>query len=308
VPAFTVHRAFASDLAIVYSRNNTEDGRSENFDMEQSGATYAYSLGVGTDLSSTLSMGVSAFALRGSIDTRRQYDWQPLVTSPTEHTFVLEDIASDVGGYGAQIGMQFHMHERVQFGIRINTPTVVNVQSVRTREETEQIANDVGTFLRETTEQETEYILPYRLEGAIALPLPSLLLTAQVSYADWSNAAVDGRRVLTPQTDPVLQKVFCYSAGVEWSARGLPLQLRAGFEYAPTPLKYLQTDRIDNDRIDRVLTRSGRTRVAAGAGVLVRSRIVLDAAWVRTSGSRESSIMNDEYSATLVSLQGTYWF
>ena len=308
VPAVSVHRAFTSDLAIDYARDNAADGRSETFAMEQRGATYAYSLGVGTDLSSALSAGVSVFGLDGSIDTQRQYDWQPLVTDPAEHTFVLEDIASDVSGYGAQIGMQLFLHERASVGIRFNTPTIVNIRSAGVREETRQVDNDVGSFVREETDVSTEYILPYRVDGAIAVPVRSLLMTAQVSYMNWGEAAIDGRRILTQETDPVLDAVVGFGGGVEWSPARLPLRLRAGFEHAPAPLRYLQTDRIDNDRLDRVQAESGRTRIAAGAGLLLRSRIVVDAAWVHTSGSRESNILRDQYRASLVSVQGTYWF
>ncbi len=308
VPAISVHRAFNSALDLAYTRDNVTDARAERFQMQQSGATYAYTLGLGIDLSSTLSAGVSAFLLNGSIDTHRRYQWQPLVTPPGERTFVLEDVSSDVGGYGAQIGMQLYFHPRVQIGLCFNAPTVVKLHSTGVREETTQIENDVGSFLRQTSEGDTEYILPYRFQGAVAVPLGAWLLAAQVNYADWGEAAVDGRRIYTRSTETVMETVLGFSAGVEWSPSRLPLRLRAGYEYAPSPLKFLQTDRIDNDSLARIGSQSGRSSIALGAGALLFTRIVVDAAWVQSEGTRETNVLTDDYSASLVSLQAAYWF
>jgi hypothetical protein len=308
VPAFSVHRAFSSERALSYARNNTSAGRMENFSSEQSGATYAYTLGMGTDLSPALSAGVSIFMLDGNIDLLRQFDWQPLVSLPTEHTFVVENSSSDVGGYGAQIGFRLYVHERVQMGITVNSPTVLNVSTHRMREETKQIINDIGTFTQESSDETAEYILPYRVEGGVAFSLGSVRLTAQAGYTDWSNAALDGRRVLTSNTDAALKSVVSLAAGVEWTLTRLPLRLRAGFENAPSPLKYLVTDRIDGNSVDRVQSESGRTSVAAGAAIMLHRQIALDVAWVRTSGSRTGSVVQDDYSATLFALQGSYYF
>jgi hypothetical protein len=308
VPAFSVHRAFDSGLDLAYTRDNIRDGRAEDFRIEQSGATYAYTFGVGTDLSPVLSAGISAFVLNGSVDTHRRYDWQPLVTTPDEHTFVLEDIKSDVGGYGAQIGLQLYFHPRVQAGVRFNTPTVVKLHATSVREETRQVQNDVGSFVRQSGESETEYILPYRLDGAIALPLGALLLTAQISYADWGEAAIDGHRLYTRPAETVMDKVLGFSAGAEWSLPRWPLRLRAGVEHAPAPLKYMETDRIDGDALASVDSQSGRTRIALGAGALLFTRVVVDAVWIRSEGSRETSAFDEDYSSSIVSLQGSYWF
>jgi hypothetical protein len=187
---------------------------------------------MGTDLSPALSAGVSIFMLDGNIDLLRQFDWQPLVSLPTEHTFVVENSSSDVGGYGAQIGFRLYVHERVQMGITVNSPTVLNVSTHRMREETKQIINDIGTFTQESSDETAEYILPYRVEGGVAFSLGSVRLTAQAGYTDWSNAALDGRRVLTSNTDAALKSVVSLAAGVEWTLTRLPLRLRAGFENA----------------------------------------------------------------------------
>ena len=308
VPAVSVHRAFSSARDLVYARDNRTDGRSESFSLEQSGGTYAYSLGVGTDLSAAISAGLSLYALNGHVEALRQYHWQPLVTAPTEHTFVLENVTSDVGGYGARVGMRFYVHRRVQVGFRLDTPTVINVRSRVTREETRQIDNDVGSFVRVTSDETTEYIIPYRVDGAVALLMGPVRLTAQVGYSDWSTAAIDGRRVLTRQTDTTLESVVSLGSGLEWSPARLPLRLRAGFEHAPSPLKYLATDRIDNMDIDRVQSQSGRTRMAAGAALLLRSQFVVEAAWVHASGSRTTATLRDEYRATAFSVQGACYF
>ncbi|HEX5131607.1 MAG TPA: outer membrane protein transport protein [Candidatus Krumholzibacteria bacterium] len=308
VPALSIHRAFSSARDLAYTRDNTRDGRSENYSLQQTGATYAYTLGVASDLSSTLSVGASVFVLDGRVDALRQYDWQPLVTNPSAHHFVLEDTEAGVSGYGANIGLQLFLNERIQIGVRFATPTVVKLHATGVREETIQIVNDVGSYQRADTDNSTEYILPYRVDTGVAIPLGLFYVTAEARFANWSNAAIDGQHVLTQQSDPVLRRVVTLAAGIEWSVATLPLRVRAGIEHSPSPLAYLQTDRIDNDALEPLTSQSGRLRLSAGAAVLVRERITLDAAYSHSSGTRSAPTVSDDYSAAQVSLQGSYWF
>ena len=308
VPALSVYRAFSSDLDLAYQRDNAGDGRSEHFRLEQDGATYAYALGVASDYSSVLSAGFSVFLLAGQVDTHRRYDWQPLVAAPAEQTFVLEDITSDVSGFGARLGVQVFPHRRLRLGLAFDTPRQVNVSSASVREETRQVDNDVGSFTRTTAELDTRYVLPYRLAGALGVSFSSLFVTLQADYIDWALATIDGHRIYTPDIDPVLERVIGVAAGVEWTPPGTALRVRAGFSHAPAPLRYLQADRIDNDEMRRVTSHSGPTRVSAGAAALLFRRVVVEASWEHGGGSRKSDVVSDDLSETTVSLAGSFYF
>jgi hypothetical protein len=308
VPAISIHRAFSSGRELQYARDNVDKGRSENWSLQQSGATYAYTIGFGTDLSSTLCAGVSVFLLDGGIDALRQYDWAPLVTNPTLHTYVLEDTRAGVSGYGARVGLQMFLHPRIQIGIQATTPTVVNVDASGIREVTNQIVNDIGNFTRTDIERTTEYILPYQVDMGVAVPLNTLLVNVRVRSTNWAQAGIEGGTLILPSTEPMMDRVIALAVGVEWRPRTLPFKLRAGYEHAPDPMRYLQTDRIDNDRLAAVTRSDGRDVVSAGAGVLIRQRVAVEAAWQRVSASRETASSHDELHSSRITLQGTYWF
>ncbi len=309
VPAVGVQRVFTSSLDFSYAGFNAPDARDDRFFVHQSGATYAYHVGAAVDLSSVISAGASFMLLDGNVDRVRQYDTRSMIINPNVHTFVYEETTADVDGYGARFGLQLYALEKLQLALSLVTSLVVETEATIVTEETRQVDNDVGTFTRETITELTEYKVPYRIEGALAVPASrSLLLTAQVAYADWSQATIDDQRLITSDLESVLRSVVDVRAGVEWTSSRWPLRVRAGFARARRPMSFLEADRIDMDQLERVSAESVSTRYSLGAGWLLRESIVVDTAAWYGSGERSSDTIDDRRESASLSIGFGYWF
>jgi hypothetical protein len=176
------------------------------------------------------------------------------------------------------------------------------------QETTIQVDNDVGSFTRETTTTSREYVLPYRLDAALAVPWKTVTVAAQVGYADWTGATIDGHRIRTQGGEDVLRSVADVRGGVEWSSPVRGLRVRAGAAHARGALSFMQADRVDEDRLEPVVSESGRTRWSLGAGLLLGARVVVDAAYEHVRGERSAESVGDGIDAGGVLVQGSYWF
>ncbi len=309
VPAIGVQRIFTTSLDLSYQGFNAPDSRDDRLALDQGGGIYAVHLGGAIDLSSAFAAGFDVVLLDGTVDRVRQYDTRSQIVNPNTHTFVYEDAASDVDGYGARIAMEFFPLERLQLAIMLTTPIIVDTHASIATETTEQVDNDVGSFTRATSEQDTKYRTPYRIDGAASVPVSqAILLTAQVGYADWAQATIDDERLITSELESVMRSVLDVRAGVEWTLPAWPLRLRAGFAHARRSSAFLQADRIDNDRLERVDSESGATRYSFGAGCLLRGSIGVDAAVQIGNSKQESATITDDRNTTAVFLGCGYWF
>jgi hypothetical protein len=308
VPAAAVYRAFVSDLGITYAGYNEGDDRDDHYRLEQSGSTFAFALGAGVDLSAALSAGAAIFFLEGGFESLRQFDYRSRDPQNTVHTYVLDDITGDVGGIGGRVGLAFFAHDHLQVAVNFTTPTLVNVDVEQAREITRQVDNDVGTFERVTTTTSTEYRIPQRIDASVAVPWGSWLACAQVGITSWEQAAIDQQRLLMENAEPVLDRGLEWRAGVEWTVPSLPLRLRAGAALLPFATRYLQGDRVDNDRLEKQTGDDAPLAWSAGAGVLLRASIGIDASFTSTSGSRASASIVDARASSEFLLQGSYWF
>ncbi|MCI0452159.1 MAG: hypothetical protein L0Z51_07180 [Candidatus Latescibacteria bacterium] len=309
VPAVGLQRIYSSSLEISYQGYNAADQRDDRFALQQSGATYAYHFGAGIDLSAAFSAGLTLMVLDGGIDRVRQYDVRGRVVDPNVHTFVYEDMDADIDGYGARIGLVFYAFERAQLGVSLTAPMAIEVQASTVTETTRQVDNDVGSFTSEATSTTTDYRTPYTIEGALAVPASaSLLFTAHVGYADWSQATIGEERLITPSLQSVMRTVLDVRAGVEWTLSPWPLRVRAGYAQSRGALEFLEADRIDNDRLERIGEESETRRYSLGLGWLVRGSIMVDAAAAYARGRRASATIGDDREAASLSIGCGYYF
>ncbi len=308
VPAVSVHRAFSSERVLSYHGLNLPDGRDDTYLLQQSGATYAYTLGVSVDVSGTFSLGGALSFLDGDIDVLRQYDTRPHLPQPQPQTFVMDSAQLQVTGVVGKLGLEVYAHRHLQLAVVLTSRQPLEVSGTRVQEVTTQVDNDVGSFTRETTTPSTEYVLPYRLDAAMAVPWKTITLAAQVGYADWTQATIDGHRIRTQGGEEVLRSVVDLRGGVEWSVPVRGLRVRAGIARARGALSFMQADRIDEDRLERIAAESGRTRVSLGAGLLVGTRVTLDAAYENVQGERSTETVGERVDGQGVLLQGSYWF
>ncbi len=308
VPAIGVQRAFSSSLALSYQGLNEVDQRDDRLELQQTGAAYAVHFGAGMDISSAFALGLSFFVLDGGVKATRQYDMRGRVVDPDVHTFVYENIYSDVDGYGARAGLSLYPTRWLQVAFVATSSMVVELESSILVETTRQVINDVGTFSRVSTARTTEYKIPYRLDGALAIPLSSFLFAFQAGYCDWSEATIDDQRLITTELVTVMRPVVDLRAGIEWTAGGPPLRVRAGVESSRATAIFQEADRIDYDQLERVQSEIPELRVSVGASYLFARRVNVDMALGYERSDRASLTVTDVRERFNVLLGGGYWF
>jgi hypothetical protein len=307
VPAIAVHRMFVSDLDIAYEGDNSLDGRADSFRFQQSGSTYALALGFGIDLASVLSAGLSFSAFEGGYTSLRQSRSRESTTTPVDR-YAIDDVEGDLDGVVGRIGVTLFVHRHVHVAVNVTTPTVVNNATTETNEITEVVENGTGSTVRTSIATSSEYLVPYRLDGGIEIPVGDWLLVAQAGTCDWSQAAIDGRSLRLQTGNAVLGRTVDARAGVEWTSPWWPVRLRAGAARLPFAPEYMQADRVDNDRLEAVLTESSPRRYSFGAAIALGQTIFIDASYSRTTGDRGSTSFSEERTSSQILIEGSYWF
>lgn len=308
VPAVAVYPVFVSDLDIAYESHNAGEGRNDAFRLQQDGATYAFALGFGVDLASVLSAGLSANFFEGGYTALQQSHSRDGTLPSAVDRYIIDDIEGDLDGFGARLGIMLYANRHVHIGVNITSPTVVNGSVHTSREVTEVVENSTGTTVRTTSQSSSEYIVPYRIDGGIAVPWGGWLFAIEAGVCDWSGAAIENHRLRLQSGSAVLGRATDFRAGVEWTTPWWPLRLRAGVAQLPFAPRHLQADRIDNDRIEQVLTESAPLRLSFGAGVALKQTILIDAAFSHTRGERGTASFSEERTWSQLVIEGSYWF
>jgi hypothetical protein len=253
---------------------------------QQTGSIHGYHVGVAAELASVLSGGISGFILDGTISSLRQYDFTFLQSNPLRSIFVSDDVTMDVDGYGARIGGVFHFYRGFEGGLSFTTPIVVKMRGTALTEVTDVIDNGVDRFLQSFVPVEVEYILPYRVDAGVAYTWRWITFAADLGYSDWTTAAVDGRRLRNRQLDTLFREVIDGRLGTEITLPWWPVRVRGGYASIPYPLKYLPTDRIELQEMEKINTVTERHQWTVGAGGLIGRVLTLDAGFTITRGER----------------------
>jgi hypothetical protein len=308
VPAVAVYRAIVSDLDIAYEATRPAELRTDAFRLQQAGTTFAFAVGFGIDLASVLSAGVSVSALEGGYNTLRQTHTSTETSATTVDDYVIDDIEGDLNGFVAHIGVVLYAHRHAHLAVNVTTPAAIDGSTNQTRETTHIVENGTGTTTRVSSSASAKYVVPYRIEGGLALPWGAWLVSAQVGSCDWTTAAIDGQRLRLQSGDAVLRRTVDYRAGVEWTAPSWPLRLRAGVARLPQAPRYLEADRIDNDEMELITSEKTPLRYSFGAGIALKQTIVLDASFTHTHGERATQRFSETRNSSQVILEGSYWF
>lgn len=312
VAAFGVYRHYTGHIDLHYQGTNTENGldldTEDNYLLQQNGALYSYNLGFGVDLSPTLSGGLTLFVIDGTIDALEQFDYSYYDIEQGLSVFVTEDRSIDVDGFGARVGAQFFFHRYLSAGFTFQTPILLNTDGVSFTEETRDFENDIDTFRQIEGVIDNELVLPFQVDVGATTQFKGLALSAQFGYADWAEAAIDRKRLRASTLEPVFREVIDFRTGLEWTVPRVPLRLRAGYARRPYPLQFLQGDRIDALNFKKSSTDEEREQFSLGVGVLVGSIMTVDAAYVRTEGSRSLPELVDERVTQRYLLTASYRF
>ena len=322
VIAASVNRIYASEIDILNRGFNTSSQTDDDYRLQQSGSVYAYNLGFGIDLAPVLSVGVSGFFADGTINALTQFSFlerPPFAPGdPTE--FALDDDARvDVDGYGAILGVQYNPVPILHFGLSVSTPTLFNLAGDAIQQTAEYFFNAPDSFTTEAFAIDTDYQIPFRIDGGISLSTNSFLIAADVGYSDWTQAKINGFQLKDSNLQPVFREVVDYRVAAEVAIPRIPLHVRGGYAYLPYALPYLQADRIAGDAIEKVSETTdaywrgpsqspARQMVTGGIGLLLGKALIVDLALQYGMGERSIPTLVDKRETIRFVMSGSYKF
>lgn len=311
VGAVGVYRVFSGVFDLDYSGLNEETQTFDNFLLQQTGSVYSYNAGIGVDLSSSLSGGLSFFVLDGSMNNLRQYDFTYVDWTPPRSVFVKEDVSSNLYGFGGRIGVQFFMHKLLSGGVAFTAPTWIKLKGRGIKEITVYVENATDSFEEIDVDFTDEYLLPFRFDVGAAFSRRPVVLTAQLCYSDWTEAAINRKRFRDGETlEATFRETLDYRFGAEVTLPWWPVRARAGYAYLPYPLAYLQADRIEDNEsgMTKATVDTEQRRLTCGLGVLISNMLTLDASLSQTYGKRSIDTLIDERKSYRFVLTAAYRF
>jgi long-subunit fatty acid transport protein len=306
-----VHRMFSSDLDILDDGYNSSTDTFDRYLLQQSGSAYSYTLGMGVDLSPSVSVGLNGFLMDGTINALTQFSVDypgPLQDGDLETETLVDDAKVDLDGYGMVLGLEYHPHRLIHLGLAVTTPIPINISGGADQQTAYYLYNDQDEFYKDSFFIDTDYTLPFRFDAGLSLTLPNLVVDFDAGYSDWQQAKVNDVRLKDSNLESTFRSVLDLRLGAEAIIPGTPLRVRAGYALVPYALDRLQADRISNASIEKANIDTERHIVAAGAGVLLGEVFMLDASYEYENGQRSIPSLVDERKSQKVVISGSYRF
>lgn len=310
-----IFRVGSSDLESLRNGHLSDISATSRNVLTQSGNIYQYHIGVGVDVSPRISLGAGLVLWDESIEFTEQIVYE----DPGSLAVYTDDVSLDMDGVSLNLGLLIRLHEDIRVGLVFTSPTWLSYygEGVTNYEGTYY----VGPYSGWTSDPyygliDEDYTLPMQLRGGISARLAYLLLSADISYIDYSQTKKNGQRLiddLSPGRPSVLEAVWNFYAGAELAVPNVPLRLRGGYSYMPLSLSIIEEIVfIENDELvayvgDAEIVRE-RHLFSFGAGVLIDRVLTIDAAFAFGSFERDTGYFVDEQKTTEIVLSGTYRF
>jgi|GEM_PF-6872873 len=257
--------------AYTVRRGTDPDGDVLNRDSEErTGLVTAWSGGMALQVSPEAFVG---FEVHGFTGNYRETDIWDVWGSCDDVEFAWD---TDVGGYGASMGVQYEPMPLVQLGAVLRTPQRITLKGDISQPD----GGAAGCPQRIYSIDDTA-TLPYSMGLGVAFAPSTFLVTFDLAYTDWHELKYPGP-TRDPDTDEyIYEPTTDVRLGVEYGLVNLPLRFRAGYARVPLELNWFEM-------------KKDRTSISLGAGAVVQSALTFDVAWQRTSFERESPA--DSYS------------
>jgi hypothetical protein len=258
--------------AYTVRRGTDPDGNVPNRDSEERrGLVTAWSGGMALQVSPEAFVGFEAHGFTGDFkETDRWEAWG--ICSDAEFAW-----DTDVGGYGASMGVQYEPIPLVELGAVLKTPQRITLKGDITQPD----GGDPAPCAQRLYSIDDVATLPYSMGFGVAFAPSTFLVTFDLTYTDWHELKYPGPTRDLATDEYVYDPTTDIRLGVEYGLVNLPLRFRAGYARVPLELNWFET-------------KKNRTSVSLGVGAVVQSALTFDVAWQRTSFERESRA--DSYS------------
>ena len=265
VVAFGVNRTKSFDRTFAY------DYTTSNAVEEAMGGIDEWSAAGALELSPRLAVGATLTYYHGTENYSWNFNAHGLEPGDVPYQN-LDNINSHYSAIGARLGMTLEPNPYLTLGFTLDAPTRFNIKQ-------DYILRTIGGSNADEVDGNYEYDLqhPFLFNGGAAIRIKTLLLEADLGYADWSQLEYKGGSDLD-SLNQLLQKAytdaFQYRFGAEWTIPQYSIVLRGGFKHDPLPISGIQM----YNQIEK-----NRNSFSFGMGFLVDRLVMLDIAYARAN-------------------------
>jgi len=256
--------------------------------VRQDGGLSQYAIGMGTELSPTVSLGLSAVWYHGGVNIRRDATLldQAAVSLPDSFGGHYRQSA-DVDGVMLTIGTTARLPLGFYLGAVVTPPVKYSFHGTWSDAYEEAEGSQVYTYDEETRTLRYKIRAPWQLGLGLSWISYALTLSADVQYADWRQAHFDGAPFaaasgVEPATyfEDHYRRTFRWHAGGELLLPFVQTYVRGGAMYDPDPFAgpTLESGAAVTHPKDAWL-------YSAGVGWLIDKVLTVDVAYV-TGGDR----------------------
>jgi long-chain fatty acid transport protein len=271
---------------------------------DESGGIYSWDFGVAVDIAPSVSIGASLNFLSGNYDYGLLLDATDTrnLDSKIDIISYNDTTTTDYIGADGKIGILARIAKAVKLGATIAIPLSFSASEYWTQDS--YYTHDDGNKDSELSDGSIDYDIsrPFRFSfGLSASPIPNAIISADVSYADWTQTEYS-----EPPAQDVSNEDFIndyrdtvrLSVGCEFFIPGPGLLLRAG--YMRDPLPYLP---------EGMEIKTGRQYITAGIGLIMDEVFNLDVAYMRGFYSvKLNSDKTKDYTSNRIFLSGGFKF
>ncbi len=312
---FGIFRVGGSDLESLRNGYLSEIPATSQNVLTQSGTIYQYHIGVGVRVSPSISLGADLVLWDESIDFTEEIVYE----DPGSLAVYTDDVSLDMDGLSLNLGMMIELAEDIRIGLLFTSPAWISYYG-------DGVTYYEGTYYEGPYSGwdsdplygviDEDYTLPMQLRGGVSARLAYLLLSADISYIDYSQTKRNGQRLVdetSPGRPSVLEAVWNFHAGAELALPEFPLFLRGGYSYLPLSLSTIEEIVfIENDELvayvgDAEIVRE-RHLFSLGAGAVIDRVLEIDAAVAFGSFERDTGYFREERKTAEVLVTGTYRF
>jgi long-subunit fatty acid transport protein len=251
-------------------------------DLIEGGSIGNWAFSGAMDVAPNLSVGLSLHIVSGSYtynktfteeDTRNIYNFLDQInySNIDFSKLTLEDnISGDYSGFGASLGMIYHLKDFARFGINIKTPFVYSIkEDFSTRGTSVFDNNDTYTY-KTIGSGEYDVATPFVIGGGASFSFKGFIISGDLEWIDYSQLefsnANEDIMALNKDIKNTFRSVINYRGGIEYTIPDINLKLRGGYAVYPSAYKN------DPSSFDR-------KQISFGLGYLVEESLMLDAAY-----------------------------
>ena len=192
--------------------------------------------------------------------------------------------------------------------IAVSTPIPINLSGNAIQDDALYFFNSADSFYTDAFFIDTDYQIPFRIDGGVSVNVGPALVALDVGFSDWAQATINDIQLKDADLNAVFREVVDVRIGSEVTIPNTPLRVRGGYARTPYALKRLQADRITGDQITVARINTERQLVSLGAGVLVGAVLTIDAAYEHHMGERQIATLLDSRTADRFLISASYRF